>query len=191
MRLGVLKRMRKTVKMNNFLVEILKNETFDNFTVIQLRDKYLESSTSFSDSNEARKYVYKQILRLVGLGVLIKKGKKNSQTTLYKKTGLFEVTIFISKENGDEMKNKSTSRIVKKSNDSSSLKQLEFTLNEYKVDMMSALGETEEYIKLLDTFPEMKEQLRESYELARDRSSKLLGQIKALKNAVSIASENK
>jgi len=179
--------MRKEIKMNSFLVEILKNETFDNFTVTQLRDKYLESSTSFSDSNEARKYVYKQILRLVGLGVLIKKGKKNSQTTLYKKTDSFEVTIFISKENGNEIKNISTSRIVKKSNETSSIQQLEFTLNEYKVDMMSAIGETEEYIKLLDTFPEMKEQLRESYELARDRSSKLLGQIKALKKAISIA----
>lgn len=179
--------MRKEIKMNNFLVEILKNETFDNFTVTQLRDRYLESSKSVSGTNEARKYVYKQILRLVGLGVLIKKGKKNSQTTLYKKTDSFEATSFLTKEHGDEVINESTSRIVKKSNESSSFKQLECTLNEYKVDMMSAIGETEEYIKLLETFPQMKEPLRESYELARDNSSKLLGQIKALKKAISIA----
>lgn len=179
--------MRKEIKMNNFLVQILKNETFDNFTVTQLRDKYIEISTFVSGSNEARKYVYKQILRLVGLGVLIKKGKKNSQTTLYKKTDLFDATSFITKGHNDEVINESPSQIVNKSNESSSLKQLECTLNEYKVDMMSAIGETEEYIKLLDTFPQMKEPLRDSYELARDNSSKLLGQIKALKKAICIA----
>ncbi len=179
--------MRKEIKMNGFLVEILKNETFDNFTVTQLRDKYLEISKSVSDTNEARKYVYKQILRLVGLGILIKKGKKNSQTALYKKADLFEATSFVTKGDGDEVIKECTSRIVKKTNVSSSLKQLECTLNEYKVDMMSAIGETEEYIKVLETFPQLKEPLRESYESARDNSSKLLGQIKALEKAISIA----
>ena len=181
--------MRKEIKMNNFLVDILKNETFNNFTVIQLRDKYLEISKSVSCKDEARKYVYKQILRLVGFGLLIKKGKKNSQTILYKKTDLFDATSFIIKEHGDEVGKESSPIIVKKTNKSSSLKQLESTLNEYKVDMMSAIGETEEYIKLLDDFPQMKEPLRESYELARDKSSKLLGKIKALKKAISIAQE--
>lgn len=181
--------MQKEIKMNNFLVQILKDETFDNFTVTQLRDKYLEISKSVSDKNEARKYVYKQVLRLVGFGVLIKKGKKNSQTTLYKKTDLFEATSFLTKEHSDEVIKESALQIVKKTNESSSLNQLEYTLSEYKVDMMSAIGETEEYIKLLETFPQMKEPLRESYELARDNSSKLLGQIKALKKAISIAQE--
>ena len=90
--------MQKEIKINNFLVEILKNENFNNFTVIQLRDKYLEISESVTCKDEARKYVYKQILRLVGLGLLLKKGKKNSQTTLYKKTDLFGAATFIIKE---------------------------------------------------------------------------------------------
>jgi hypothetical protein len=176
--------------MNNHIVEILNDESFNNFTVIQFRDKYLKYSRSVSCKDEARKYVYKQILRLVGFGLLLKKGKKNSQTVLYKKTDLFETTTFVLKGEGEVVKKEIAPEIIN-TKKSSSLKQLECTLNEYKVDMMSAIGETEEYIKLLNTFPEMKEQLRESYELARDRSSRLLGQINALKKAVSIASENK
>ena len=52
--------------------------------------------------------------------------------------------------------------------------------------MMSAIGESEEYIQLLNQFPDMKPELSENYHLARNRSSKLLGQIKAIKTMLSL-----
>lgn len=47
--------------------------------------------------------------------------------------------------------------------------------------MMSALGESEEYIELVKSFPSMTVQLKEKYHLARDKGYKLIGQMKAVK----------
>jgi hypothetical protein len=52
--------------------------------------------------------------------------------------------------------------------------------------MMSAIGESEEYLRLLRAFPEIKNILSHNYELAKNNSSKLLGKIKAISATLSI-----
>ena len=180
------------IKMNVLLTKILEDETFDKFTVVKLRDEYLQHSQVPLCSNEARKYVYKHIVRLVKFGVLIKSGKKNSHKIIYKKTDLFNEVNFISEASQAPPKaSDKKPLLISNENklENSSVEKLEETLKEYKVDMMSAIGESEEYIRLLDSVPEMKEQLREKYHLARDKSSKLLGKIKAIQTIIAIQSE--
>ncbi|WP_409438758.1 response regulator [Psychromonas sp. GE-S-Ul-11] len=182
----------KNIKMNVLLTKILEDETFDKFTVINLRDKYLQHSQVSLCSIEARKYVYKHILRLVKCGVLSKSGKKNSHKIMYKKTDLFNEVNFISGESSPPKKDSYKKPLLipsEKILENSAIEKLKETLNEYKVDMMSAIGESEEYIRLLDSVPEMKEQLSEKYHLARDKSSKLLGKIKAIQTIIAIQSE--
>lgn len=189
---GVLKIMMD-IKIDVLLAKILEKETFNRFTVIKLRDEYLLLSPITFCPNEARRYLYKHILRLVKLGVLTKSGTKNSQKIVYKKTNLFNDANFI--VIGDQLPLKNFDKPLPVSNkkklDSISRKKLEKTLKEYKVDMMSAIGESEEYMRLFDYFPEIKEQLREKYYTARDKSSKLLGNIKAIQAVLVIQLEAK
>jgi len=177
------------IKMNVLLAKILEGETFNKFTVVKLRDEYLRHSQETLCAKEARKYVYRQIVRLVKLGLLIKNGAKNSHKITYKKTALFNEVTLLANSSQEVLDEKPFPISNEKKLDESSIKMLEKTLNEYKVDMMSAIGESEEYIRLLDSVPEMKEQLREKYHLARDKSSKLLGKIKAIQTIIAIQSE--
>lgn len=179
------------IKMDALLANILENETFDKFTVKKLKDEYLHHSQETLCVNDVRKYVYRQIIRLVKLGLLIKIGAKNSHKITYKKTALFSEATFIFHSTQAVSDEKPPPISNEKKTDPSSIKKLEKTLKEYKVDMMSAIGESEEYVRLFDAFPEMKEQLKEKYYSARDKSSKLLGNIKAIQAAIVIQSEVK
>lgn len=80
---------KPSIKINAQLNAILQDENFDDFNVTQLRDAYLAMSSTVEEPIEARKYVYRQILRLVKKGLLLKKGTKNSKTLVYQKSELF------------------------------------------------------------------------------------------------------
>jgi len=156
----------KRIKMDTFIVEILEKDSFDNFSISQLKDAYMDLCKNKS-SVESRKFVYKQTLRLVKLGGLIKEGDKNSHHATYKKTYLFS-KITLSKRNQVAINN------------------LESKLHKYNVDMISTASESEEYLQLAKSFPNMEEQLKRRHHLASYESSKLLGQIKAVKTLLTL-----
>lgn len=169
-----------SMKICTRLHTILQDESFNNFRVSQLRDAYLAISPTNKDSVEVRKYVYRQILRLVKKGLLLKKGAKNSKRVMYQKSDLFHEASFITeiterKVNKPELINASARLAVQ---------QLEKRLKESEVDLLTSIGESEEYMRLYQSFPEMKAHLEFQYLQARENSSKLLGQIKAIKSVL-------
>ncbi|WP_076416850.1 response regulator [Shewanella sp. UCD-KL12] len=170
-----------SIKINTQLNTILQDENFDNFHVTQLRDAYVANSSVTQDLIEARKYVYRQILRLVKKGLLLKKGTKNSKTLVYHKSELFFNAKFIVKSTAVATANqaKPTAAIT-----SSVIQRLEDRLKESQVDLFTSIGESKEYMHLYQSFPEMKTYLEFQYIQARENSSKLLGQIKAIKSVI-------
>lgn len=182
----------KKVKLDSILISILKKESFDSFTVIELRNKYMNESKEDLCASETRKFIYKQILRLVNLGLLVKKGIKNSQDSTYKKTSLFgHASLEINSRPLSIARNKQAQPSEVIVIESDTLKTLRNTLKEYQVDMMASIGESEEYIRLFAAYPEMKVQLKSQYHIARERSSKLLGQIKAIETVISLQVETR
>ncbi|MEZ9595503.1 response regulator [Shewanella sp. 10N.261.52.F9] len=166
-----------SMKICTRLHTILQDESFNNFRVSQLRDAYLAISPTNKDSVEVRKYVYRQILRLVKKGLLLKKGTKNSKRVTYLKSDLFHEVIFITERKVEKPKliNANTTLAVQK---------LETRLKESEIDLLTSIGESEEYMRLYQSFPEMKAHLESQYLQAREKSSKLLGQIKAIKSVL-------
>lgn len=167
--------------MDPLLINIIGRESFNNFKVPELRDQYL-SQVEGRCPAECRRYIYKQVLRLIKLGLLEKKGAKNSHNAVYIKTKMFHEVKLVNKEDQEPR----TEEGVITNVGPNSYSMLEDKLKEYQVDMMSAIGESEEYIQLLNQFPDMKAELSKNYHLARNRSSKLLGQIKAIKTMMSL-----
>lgn len=163
----------KKIRINTLILQVLKRESFDNFSISDFKDAYLEISGNKTHI-QARKYIYKQILRLMNYGVLIKSGNKYSHNARYRKVYSFNDVIFIKE---DAKKALASKPIISNS------EKLNKTLHDYNVDMISAIGESEEYIKLLHIFPEMQKELREKYTLSNNKSLKLQGKIKAI-NAV-------
>jgi hypothetical protein len=171
----------KTISINPTILSILKKEPFNHFTVIQLRDAFMQNSNETCDSNQARKFIYKQILRFVKMGVLKKSGVKGSHDATYSKSELFYKIDFLDKGK-TEILPLSDTKCEQTSKFEYIEEELERSIQEYQVDMMAAIGESEEYMRLFKQFPEMKQQLEEQYLIARENSSKILGKITALNN---------
>ncbi|MDX2367981.1 MAG: response regulator [Colwellia sp.] len=176
------------IRMNVSLVEILERNSFDRFTISQLKDAYLIVSGD-ECSVETRKFVYKQVLRLLNYKVLYKEGRKHSHDVTYTKTDLFSDVAFIGRKSKVNLILKPKSPKPKNISESALKPELENTLQQYKVDLMSAIGESEEYIRLLNSFPELKNVLSDNYHNARDKSSKLLGKIKAINTILSLSEQ--
>lgn len=171
---------KTSIKINAQLNTILQDENFDNFHVTQLRDAYLANSSVPQDFVEARKYVYRQILRLVKKGLLLKKGIKNSKRVMYQKSELFVKANFIVQSTTESKVNSPKAAV----DINIAVQQLEKRLKESEVDLLTSIGESEEYMRLYNSFPEMKTHLESQYLQARENSSKLLGQIKAIKSVL-------
>jgi len=173
----------KTISINSTILNILKMESFDHFTVVQLREAFLQTSNEGFDSNQTRKFIYKQILRFVNLGMLNKSGTKGSHNAIYSKNELFYKIDFLEKDKDkDEVLLFDDTDNKQSSNFEHIQEELEKSIQEYQVDMMAAIGESEEYMRLFKEFPELKQQLEEQYLIAREKSSKILGRITALNN---------
>ncbi len=170
-----------TVKIDPYLLSALNKEPFNNFTVTQLKDAYLAELGPNHDLIEARKFTYRQVLRFVRLGLFKKKAADKRKESKYFKTTKFNQTQFEARSI-HKAKKLSTSSNNKQHN--SALIQIEEQLKQYKVDLLASVGESEEYMRLYKSNPEFKSLLENEYHQAREQSSKLLGQIKALKTVL-------
>ena len=65
------------------------------------------------------------------------------------------------------------------------LSELQLKAHNYQVDLLTAIGETEEYQRLAKEFPSIQSFLFDAdYREAREKSSKLLGQLKAIQTVI-------
>lgn len=170
-----------TVKIDQFLNAILSRKEFDNFTIMELRDAYAKESGDESDLNQTRKLVYRLLMRLLKLNLFVKEVSCNSRKSRYKKTDKFLRTSFTSKLRRSHLADSKEQAKFNQKN----IKRIEERLKQYQVELLSSIGESEEYKRLYSTNPELKTILEKQYHLARDNSSRLLGQIKALKQVMS------
>lgn len=171
---------KASIKICSTLHTILQDESFNRFQVIELRDAYLAVSQGSESVSQAYKFIYRQISRLVKKGLLEKSQSEELKSITYQKTELFFKTNFISTI--DEISHKSLS--PKKDTNEDKIQHLEQRLKQSEVDLLTSIGESEEYMRLYNSFPEMKTHLESQYMLARENSSKLLGQIKAIKSVL-------
>ena len=183
------------LKIKEPLYSIIKEKSFDDFTVTQLREVFLKVVENELSEKDARILVYKQILRLTKKGLLSKSNtSKGSRDAIYSKTALFhEVEIIHS----GEYMNTDTTRIsenqcmnleIKSANDDV-VNNLKEQVKGDKVDLISSISESEEYLRLIKTFPQAKEYLYSKYFDVSERSSKYIGRIRAAKNLLHHLSE--
>ena len=166
------------------LCTILKDKNFDHFTILQLRNSFLLKLKNKITKKEARLFVYQQILSLVKKGLLSKNETTNSRNTTYAKTTLFFEANIISKESQPKQSlNKTDHNLLtnKEILSDEPVNKIKSELKTHKVDLLSSIAESEEYIQLIKAFPTAKYHLQSQYHQSFEQSSKLLGKIKALK----------
>jgi len=173
--------MTKKIDLDRDLLSILLTESFNNFTVLELRSAYLAIVNSPQLSPvEARKYVYRHILRLEKKGLLERKYSEKKDRTFYSKSRQFCSDKFKTPENIQE----GPIHEIKSEGNAGVKKDLISKLNQYRLELLTSIGETDEYKLLCNQFPQLTEDLKERYNHARDNGSKILGRIKALESLI-------
>lgn len=169
------------IKINEKMYSLLVEQQLNNFSVIALRDTYLASDLGETCPIEARKFVYRQILRLQEKGLLSKQEGESTRDATYSKTKLFNSTQIYSKSCNNVS---DIASILPKQRDSA-ITFLQKELQQYQVDLSSGLAESEEYKRLAKMLPELKPQLETCFVRSREKCSKLLGQITAIETLLS------
>lgn len=171
------------IAIDKYLYEILEEHAHQGLTVVWLRDSYLQKLSKPISPDDARKTIYRQLLRLVKAGALSKHPDNNPQRSIYRVAGKFHQVNF-------KLTTPSHQYIPSGKNPVNEIRSsqsdgFEQQLRQYQVDLLSSIAESEEYKRLYSLNPELKGLLEAQYHHARDKSSKLLGQIKAIKTVIS------
>ena len=183
--------MKKTLKLDPILREIFIDQSVQKFTVTGLRDHFISSYQRISgkelDPGEARKWIYRRIYKMSASGYLDKIYSEDGSVSEYKLTPKFsEVKIKDANschfDTSPELPKKRPSKGVEAEEIIGSLKD---KAKQYQVDLNASISETEEYKLLYESYPSLKLQLETQYELSRNNSSKLLGQLTATQKIIS------
>lgn len=169
------------MKLNNLVAQIVVAPNFDHFSTVEVRSAYLALSEDKTiDPNDARRFVYTELLKLVNKGWLKKSVSKKKEITSFIKTEMFDsAAIDVNPERYVEKKKGSARRETPSSGET-----LTERLNRYKNELLTGLGEAEEYKRLCEQFPKLKSKLQPKYNEVREHNSKLLGSIKAVENLI-------
>ncbi|EPD5572293.1 hypothetical protein ACSBYH_001559 [Vibrio parahaemolyticus] len=174
--------MNKVIRINPHMFNLLIEKGMDGFSVIEARDTLLNSDVTFPSKDDARKYIYKQLLSFEEKGWLSVVGTQRSKR--YHQTSEFKV-LKVEPRVARNSKVKADSTAIQISE--TSLTALEQEKKKYEGELAITLGEIEEYQSLLTRFPHCRQKMQPLFSAARERSAKLLGKINALTNWMKVA----
>ncbi len=155
----------------------------NDFTVIEARDALLQNNTEFTDTDVARKYIYRQLLWAVNHDFLKRTDHFNDgiKKVIYSKTETFSCSKFIPVNRDKKQKQKLPRKVGTAKPKTENYKaQLEKELMIYEMDLNASIEEAKEYKHLSTRFPELKDKLQQHHQQAKDQSIQLLGKVHAL-----------
>ncbi|PTP83177.1 hypothetical protein [Vibrio splendidus] len=174
----------KPITLIQPLYQVLVEEQLDDFSVLELRDRFMILSDPKIDKATARRFVYRHILRLVKKRLLNKVFVDGCQKATYQKTVLFSKTSW-EITGGDK---------TISPNETSCESELAFPkialqerLEQCESDFLACLHEFETYQDLSSEFPHLKESLYDVRHKTKVQSSKLVGEIRAIKMALTLS----
>jgi len=138
------------------------------------------SRSETSDQNSVRKYIYKELLRLETAGVIERHEGETGRGCKFIYRGV-PSTISLRDKCSPFAQ---TGQKNKSSMDPTTLNGLKEELSKRKVELMTSIGEAEEYQRLYKRFPDLQHAVRNQYLESRDRSTKLLGQLRAVETVL-------
>lgn len=163
------------------------------FTTNELRNAYATDLAEIAfNSSDLRRYVYEQIRRMLRTGWVIQDEKRQKRGQIYHwqniPANLQVELIDNGYENSAQSLNKPTQQPAPRPDSDQPgpavVEHLESILKEIRLDFLSSMGETERYKQLLDEMPNLKDQVEDDYLEARDRSSRLLGHLRAVEKTL-------
>jgi hypothetical protein len=174
----------KVVPLQSDIYKILINNKYNNFTIAEFRDELVNCSSTFTDKNLARKFIYRQVYRLINKSLLIKIKNSGGQKARYIKTELFKETSFGNKTLVSDKQLKLPTKDIL--NTSHSIAKLEREKNMLEESLAITTCEVDVYTELLKNLPDQASHLKKFHLEAKTSSICLTGRINALEKVLSI-----
>lgn len=178
------------------LYELLQESERTTFTTRELRDAYAArlSGTQFRIA-DVRRYVYEQIRRLVRAGWVVPDEDRRVRGQVYHLQPIpvhlqlelidngFEDSIMAAPGPELDAAGGDLTALSLKPSANTDL-QLEALHKEIRLDFLTSMGEAERFKLLLEEMPHLRDKLEGDYLEARDRSSRLLGHLRAIEKTL-------
>lgn len=178
------------------LYELLQEEGHTQFTTRELRDAYAKRLDGIPFRlSDVRRYVYEQMRRMLRAEWLVLDEERRTRGQVYHLQPIpahlqlelidngFENSLKIVSEPDQEPASAEVETLPLKPSANTD-QQLEALHKEIRLDFLSSMGEAERYKLLLDDMPHLRDKVEGEYLDARDRSSRLLGHLRAIENTL-------
>lgn len=166
----------KEIALKSEILAVLKDIHVATFTVDELTEAYLQHPSSLHTSKKAaRQFVYRTIKRLMKAGFMERlnaKGRWPQYTLTQQFLSVYKSIPSISPAPIEV--------IVQLQIDP--LAGLKERLKIHQAEVLTAMGEMEEYEAICQEMPDLREIAQPRYNESRERCSRLLGRVKALES---------
>ena len=172
--------MRRTPTLNEYISTLLIDKNLDGVSVTSLRDELPKLTSSYGNGPKARKFIYRQLLRLEKQGLLRTTGSGRSKT-YYKTDRFHELQLAL------ESKNKGPSKTFKhRVLEDSVLNELMHEKAHCSAELEFAIAGIDAYRSLANKLPVFASELLAKSELARERSVQYTVKLEALIYAIEL-----
>lgn len=171
--------MKKATKVGELIRKLLIENEMDGFSITEARNAFLNLEETSNDLIEARKQVYRLILRFEKSGLLFSEGSGRN-----KKYFLSEAfrQQFILQVSPNELDTEQRANI-------SDYSVLVNERNEHSAELEITLNEINEYRSLISRFPDLEKRVMPLLQESKERSVSLLGKVNAFTHVISVLSE--
>ena len=169
--------MTKAIKLDEDIYHLLVEKNFNHFTITALRNTLQALNDTYTNPDEARRFVYRQVIRLVDKGLLARDENPSPKRAQYSKTPLFKTSIFTRVTN-DSIASLSQSQII----DKSFSNELHDTIKTYESEMTVLVSEVEEYKRLIEANPDCHDAIVVFLNKGQARQLSIKGKLAALNN---------
>jgi hypothetical protein len=179
--------------LDRHIFELFQSGQFEHFTTRELRDAYANIlATPDVRLADIRRYVYEQIRRLLKVGWIREDTQRRKRGQIYhllSRPAHLELRLVNNRSEMALIHSCSEGEAPQASADSvtpaaSTTHQLEALIKEIRLDFLASMGEAERYKQLLEDMPQLRERIENDYIEARDRSSRLLGHLRAVEKTL-------
>ncbi|MFG0531189.1 hypothetical protein ACIP61_12550 [Pseudomonas fulva] len=178
--------------LDRHVYELLQSGELDSFTCRGLRDAYAQSfGVAREHTSDLRRYIFRQILRLERIEWVVRDPEKRGRDQLYHLQNLpASITLRLIDEGYQSVAPRTAVPAIDTekgvSTNEHTARRLQAMVKETRLDFLTSMGEAERYKQLLDDLPHLHSKLENDYVEARDRSSRLLGHLKAVEKTLKI-----
>ncbi|WP_425056927.1 hypothetical protein [Pseudomonas abyssi] len=179
------------------LYEVLQEEGHSQFTTRDLRDAYAKRLEGMDfQLGDVRRFVYEQIRRMIRTSWLVPDQVQRKRGQIYHLRPFPENLKLELVDGAFERSLKKTLKTDNASPDDEGLlpqnsrldaeQHLQSLMKEVRLDFLSAMGEAERYKQLVADLPHLRDKVEADYLEARDRSSRLLGHLRAVEKTLNV-----